>query len=199
MNHIWIVDSADGAVYRYHAAAGRTSGSQTAASLFQLASGNTNAQGIADPPPVSLEIGLPTPAALPDGLFSFPSGLSSGIKDRALGDWSTSAWADNWHALGHVGANALRSNGSVDVASAFHLPSLTTRHIGSRANVDVVGSHHVDRLKNYASAVDSLFGESDLNIDADGLDREWSSRTSWESIDDLIESPAENSVFEAFR
>ena len=39
---------------------------------------------------------------------------------------------------------------------------------------------------------------SDLNIDTDEHGREWSSSTSWESIDDLIESPAEDAVFEAF-
>jgi hypothetical protein len=38
-------------VYRYNAAASRTSGSQSASSVFQLASSNVNAQGIADPPP----------------------------------------------------------------------------------------------------------------------------------------------------
>ena len=52
VNHIWIVDSGNASVYRYNSAAGRTSGSQSATSVFQLASSNTNAQGIADPPPV---------------------------------------------------------------------------------------------------------------------------------------------------
>jgi hypothetical protein len=48
--HIWIVDSGTDRVYQYNSAAGRTSGSQTAATSFALAPGNTNPQGIADPP-----------------------------------------------------------------------------------------------------------------------------------------------------
>ena len=39
-------------VYQYNAAASRTSGSQAAAATFALAAGNTNPQGIADPPSV---------------------------------------------------------------------------------------------------------------------------------------------------
>jgi hypothetical protein len=37
-------------VYQYNSAASRTSGSQSAATSFALAPGNTNPQGIADPP-----------------------------------------------------------------------------------------------------------------------------------------------------
>ena len=46
---LWIVDSGTDRVYQYTGAATRTSGSQSAAS-FPLAPGNTNPQGIADPP-----------------------------------------------------------------------------------------------------------------------------------------------------
>lgn len=49
-SHLWIVDSGTDRVYQYNAAVGRTSGSQSAATSFALASGNTNPQGIADPP-----------------------------------------------------------------------------------------------------------------------------------------------------
>jgi hypothetical protein len=48
---IWIVDSGTDKVYRYANARGKTSGSQAAAATFALAAGNTNPQGIADPPP----------------------------------------------------------------------------------------------------------------------------------------------------
>lgn len=51
VSDVWIVDSGTDRVYRYVAAAGRTSGSQNAAANFALTSGNTNPQGIADPPP----------------------------------------------------------------------------------------------------------------------------------------------------
>ena len=50
VSDIWIVDSATDRVYQYTGAATRTSGSQSAAASFALAAGNTNPQGIADPP-----------------------------------------------------------------------------------------------------------------------------------------------------
>jgi hypothetical protein len=53
--HIWIVDSGTDRVYQYNGAASRTSGSQTAATSFALAPGNTNPQGIDDPPLVGNE------------------------------------------------------------------------------------------------------------------------------------------------
>jgi hypothetical protein len=48
---IWIVDSGTDKVYQYANARAKTSGSQSAAATFALAAGNTNPQGIADPPP----------------------------------------------------------------------------------------------------------------------------------------------------
>ncbi|HEY2414993.1 MAG TPA: Calx-beta domain-containing protein [Pirellulaceae bacterium] len=53
VSDIWIVDSSTDKVYDFSAAASRISGSQSPASNFALASGNTNPQGIADPPPSS--------------------------------------------------------------------------------------------------------------------------------------------------
>jgi len=50
VSNIWIVDNGTDRVYEYTAAASRTSGSQSAATSFALAAGNTNPQGIADPP-----------------------------------------------------------------------------------------------------------------------------------------------------
>ncbi|MFT7640240.1 MAG: VCBS repeat-containing protein, partial [Pirellulaceae bacterium] len=53
VDDIWIVDATSDSVYQYNAGASRDSGSQTADAVFSLAAGNTNPQGIADPPPVS--------------------------------------------------------------------------------------------------------------------------------------------------
>jgi hypothetical protein len=50
VSDIWIVDSGTDRVYQYNGAANRTSGSQIAATSFALDPGNTNPQGIADPP-----------------------------------------------------------------------------------------------------------------------------------------------------
>jgi hypothetical protein len=51
VSDIWIVDSGTDRVYQYNSAATRTSGNQSATTSFALAAGNTNPQGIADPPP----------------------------------------------------------------------------------------------------------------------------------------------------
>ncbi|HEX5272776.1 MAG TPA: hypothetical protein VFW33_19900, partial [Gemmataceae bacterium] len=60
VSDIWVVDSGTKKVYQYTAAAGLTSGSRSAAASFALASGNTNPQDIADPPPPDMPL---TPAA----------------------------------------------------------------------------------------------------------------------------------------
>jgi hypothetical protein len=50
VSHLWVVDSGTDRVYQYDNAVSRTSGSQAASTSFALAPGNTNPQGIADPP-----------------------------------------------------------------------------------------------------------------------------------------------------
>jgi hypothetical protein len=117
VNHIWIVDNADDAVYRYHAAAGNSSGSQSAASLFQLASGNVDAPGIADPPPFALEVGLPVQNSAERDLFALPNQVSSGTNDRALSNSSFTTWSDSWPLRSHMSRFGLRANGSVGAAA----------------------------------------------------------------------------------
>ena len=51
---LWIVDSNSDSVYEYANARGKISGSQAASMTFVLAAGNTNPQGIADPPPPAM-------------------------------------------------------------------------------------------------------------------------------------------------
>src|SRR5262249_26197149 len=60
VSDIWIVDSGTLKVYQYAAAAGRTSGSQTAAATFALNPSDTNPQGIADPPPAATAPAAPS-------------------------------------------------------------------------------------------------------------------------------------------
>jgi hypothetical protein len=62
VSEIWVVDSATDRVYQFTAAASRTSGSQSPAGSFTLAAGNTNPQGIADPPAVSSQVVTPAAA-----------------------------------------------------------------------------------------------------------------------------------------
>lgn len=98
VNHIWIVDSADAAVYRYNGAAGHTAGSHTASSVFQLASGNTNAQGIADPPPRAsagnvlelASLAASSSAATQTSLSSQRLSVAMPVKDQAIAEWMPS-------------------------------------------------------------------------------------------------------------
>jgi hypothetical protein len=62
VSDIWIVDNATDRVYQYTAAASRTSGSQSPATSFALAAGNTNPQGIADPPVASVVLHAENPS-----------------------------------------------------------------------------------------------------------------------------------------
>ena len=55
-SHIWIVDNNTDSVYQFDSATTRTSGSASPSSSFALATGNSNPQGIADPPPAASKI-----------------------------------------------------------------------------------------------------------------------------------------------
>jgi hypothetical protein len=65
VSNIWIVDKGTKLVYQYNAAASRTSGSQAAAVSFALAAGNTNPQGIADPPAPGSMVATPRASSAP--------------------------------------------------------------------------------------------------------------------------------------
>jgi hypothetical protein len=93
VSDIWIVDSGTLKVYQYVGAAGRTSGSQTAAATFALAGGDSNPQGIADPPPADL---LFTPAATPLALTPPPADASVG--PPAIAGVPSVAGRDAWFA-----------------------------------------------------------------------------------------------------
>jgi len=62
---IWIVDNVTDMVYQYIGAVSRTSGSQNAGATFALASGDTNPQGIADPPAAANRPATPRTIAAP--------------------------------------------------------------------------------------------------------------------------------------
>jgi hypothetical protein len=71
VSNLWIVDSGTDRVYQYNAAATFANGSNHAADVaFALAVGNTNPQGIADPPAPSSEL---VPASMAVGAGDFPT------------------------------------------------------------------------------------------------------------------------------
>ena len=82
VSDIWIADNGTDTVYRYAGAAARTSGSQLPASSFSLATGNTNPQGIADPPPLLVDGGAKS--ALPRFPTRASSEFSAATRDSAV-------------------------------------------------------------------------------------------------------------------
>ena len=89
-NDIWIVDSGTDKVYQYAAAASLTSGFRAADATFALAAGNTNPQGIADPPaPGTIE-----PESVQVAAISQPSAL-----DLAMGQWLGDSTQSPSHGL----------------------------------------------------------------------------------------------------
>lgn len=95
--HLWIVDNGTDRVYQYDNAVSRTSGSQSASTSFALAAGNTNPQGIADPPVDSGTLGpLPTPTdAEPVFDWPTPKAQSAANADYSGIDWSLFAGASD--------------------------------------------------------------------------------------------------------
>jgi sugar lactone lactonase YvrE len=126
VSDIWIVDNGTDKVYQYIGAVSRTSGSQNAGATFALASGNTNPQGIADPPPSSALIAQTWQSSRPQALGLVDGGRSpdnalwgpvmSGLlatDNLALPQKSQIGWnAPAWSALDFVGSGNSRNNQS---------------------------------------------------------------------------------------
>ncbi|HUG89745.1 MAG TPA: FG-GAP-like repeat-containing protein, partial [Planctomycetaceae bacterium] len=88
---VWIVDATADSVFQYTAAAGRTSGSQSAAASFSLAAGNSNPQGIADPPPPGAMTALSGQDAAAE--FDRDTGLVAAPTGSGWGAALEAAWA----------------------------------------------------------------------------------------------------------
>ncbi len=89
VSNIWIVDNTTDRVYQFDAAASRTSLSQSPSTSFALSSGNTNPQGIADPPPPSDSVRMPNAVmASPTASGSMAPMANSKASDIAFSQFS---------------------------------------------------------------------------------------------------------------
>jgi len=88
---IWIVDSGTDKVYEYADARAKTSGSQSASATFALAAGNTNPQGIVDPPPPGDSVRLPNAVMTP----ATASGLVAPMANSNASDIALSQLSDD--------------------------------------------------------------------------------------------------------
>jgi sugar lactone lactonase YvrE len=137
VSDIWIVDNGTDKVYQYVGAASRTSGSQNAGATFALASGNTNPQGIADPPTADL---LLPPAAIsspgngqnmivPGSTSVSSNGTPLSAVDQLFADLAlllSDAWNTYQGELSSVGAMWQ----SVDALALQRLDALLSREAG---------------------------------------------------------------------
>ena len=87
-SHLWIVDSNTDRVDQYDNSIGRISGSQVASTSFALAAGNTDPQGIADPPPPSPSRSAASTALSPLAVSTQDAALLSLMEEL---DWLTPA------------------------------------------------------------------------------------------------------------
>jgi len=163
VSNVWIVDSGTDKVYQYTAAASRTSGSQAAAATFVLAAGNTNPQGIADPPPAGslpsagsvAAPGAGTVVSMPGVQIPMPSGTgrSSSLLTKTTAELATQNQALRGDSsLGHE----LISTASKSAARG----SAKTKTVTGRLH----GETSVRNVPNFAAA-----------NELDGLFEDWSS------------------------
>ena len=162
VNNIWIVDRGTKRVYQYNAAAYRNSGSQVASTYFALASGNTNPQGIADPPAPSSVL-----ATEPRVLAASVSPASAlGATGEALTRlYGTSTWSPTarFELAPFDAKRPMVAMNTSGVATAMWVqPDDTLLHVYDKPSKSVPATLRV-------SAVDEAFGQVDLLDDLLGI------------------------------
>ena len=169
VSNIWIVDNGTDKVYQYTAAASRTSGSQNAAATFALAAGNTNPQGIADPPPEVLFLNAPASPATNSPASISQDAASSSKAPAALPTWN--------------GTQALES---ISGGATGHLTSETFLELISDSAGSVQASDHFFAVDGpmipSGDSSDASFGDTGIllaalrvaSADSDPHAAEWS-------------------------
>jgi hypothetical protein len=99
VSDIWIADSKTGRIYQYAGAANVLTGSLNATATFALAPGDTNPQGIADPPPADLLLTPTSEPAFPDAPSVTPGRIASPTGADAVAGMPSLASPDAVFAL----------------------------------------------------------------------------------------------------
>jgi hypothetical protein len=141
---VWIVDSGTDRVYQYAGAAFRTSLSQAYSASFALAPGNTNPQGIADPP-ASSELNAAAALAPPAHLTS----------DLALASHDGPAWRpsfrSSWRGPGEAARIAPRPYWAAIAPANLGTTEARSLAPAQRPSFDVIERDVIE--------VDSIFAE----------------------------------------
>jgi len=155
---IWIVDNGTDRVYEYKNSQSRNSGSQSTLISFALAAGNTNPQGIADPPGNSINASTPVAAtsvapieAPSDEVLSapeYPQGqVAFATRSFAVGSVSNDNALTTGKLLNSEAATLILDKGSVMTTIGTPTPRLSTSKSSSIAARDEAFSS-VDLLKD---------------------------------------------------
>ena len=160
-SQLWIVDSGTDRVYEYSNAVNLANGSSSSASAsFALAAGNTNPQGIADPPPQG--------SILPTGTSTFagPGSGSSAFVPRVVASVSRSLLKQEPSGLSvpdnALGGENTQSGNSVD-------------HGGNQSDLGLAKKPARKRLGEILDQVDqNLSGDIAGGTDLDDLFADWS-------------------------
>jgi hypothetical protein len=173
-SNLWIVDSGTASIYRYNAAASRTTGSQTADAVFQLASGNTNAQGIADPPP-GFSSTVPSFVTASQTLPSLPLDRIASGKDSVLAGWSAAPLVGGDAQFGGKKSNrTVAASRAVDwigsLVDARSSSGLLAEDRGITRHTDKFKSDYFATTDETSSGFDS-FGLEDETLESVATDR----------------------------
>ena len=144
---IWIVDNGTDRVYEYTNSRSRNSGSQTASATFALSAGNTNPQGIADPP-------APTSSVL--------------IKThRTAGNHSATVIPIVSRVSVAAGGLELRDENSLQQITGALNANTASDEAGRVVSADVISSPigSTDTQTSDLSSLDSYFSDSEPDLD----------------------------------
>jgi hypothetical protein len=144
VSHLWIVDSATDRVYRFDGAAGRTSGAQSPSASFALAAGNTNPQGIADPPVPGASL---TPAPRSLGQRDVSPTASTAVWDAehpaqaSLAVLAPDRWGDRYRPAPNLrNVDELMCRSASELAPVAYTTSITRTTVASARRVPPRGS-----------------------------------------------------------
>jgi hypothetical protein len=132
-NDLWIVDSGTDKVYQYAGGKSLTSGTHGASAVFNLAAGNTNPQGIADPP-VDGELVADELAADPASAFA-PTSIDTAANQGLEMARGQQAALNAWHARA-TAASPTAISVTARPADRIDLAAAVLRELGYQAGGD---------------------------------------------------------------
>lgn len=152
---IWIVDNGTDRVYEYANSRSRNSGSLTASVTFALSAGNTNPQGIADPPPAS--------SAEPSRVVTTNHALVNTYSGTAIPSATRASVASR--------RLEFREGSSLQQITGTFIENAASEEVATLASVEVIGDALTSSLPSTStptsdlSSLDSYFGDFEPDLE----------------------------------